>query len=93
MTTYDGLEHFTRCILDRYQPVMEDDAYWAACDALAAGELEIAAVTAVEMAPVTAAELDTLEVLAEHFDHVDGPIARHVVTAVRERIRAGIGLC
>lgn len=85
MATYDSVKHFARYILDRYQEVMDEDAYWATCDDLAAGEFEVAAISAVEMAPVTAAEVDAFEVLAREFYGIDAKIAQRVIAKIRQR--------
>lgn len=78
---------FARRVLD-HNAKLDDGVRQCVIDAINAGEAELAAVTVVEMAPVTVDDLDELERLAIDFDHVDRPIAEEVIAKRRKELAA-----
>ena len=77
---------FARRIVDAYKVHLAVEVRQCVLDALAAGEDEVGAITAVEMAPVTFREIDELLSLAESFDPFDAEVAGHVAESARARL-------
>ena len=75
----DEVEDFARRILGKYESVM-------AYEDLEAGEFEVAAISVVEMAPVSEDEIDELMSLAAQFEGVDAEVAPLVAQKARQRL-------
>ncbi len=86
----DAVEEFARRILKKYEGVMDADAAQCAYEDLDAGEFEVGAISAVEIAPVNDDEIDELLKLSkERFDWpLDVEIAARVAEKARQRLRA-----
>lgn len=81
-----GTADFARRIVDEYRAHLTAEVRQCVLDALAAGEDEVGAITAVEMAPVTFHEIDELLALAETFDPMDAEVAGQVAECARARL-------
>lgn len=84
----DAVEEFTLRILKRYEGVMDAAAFRLAQEDLDTGEFAVAAISAVEMAPVNDDEIDELMRLAEGFVGADALAAPLVAQKARARFHA-----
>lgn len=79
---------FADRLLAKYEGVMDAVDFGAISDDLRAGEDLVAAISVVEMAPVTAAEIDELVEMSEGFDALNQQITGLVAAKARQRIHA-----
>lgn len=83
-----AVEDFARRILTKYEGALGPDLYLDLLDDLDAGECEVAAISAVEMAPVNDDEIDQLLRLANGFYGLDAEVAPLVAEKARQRLHA-----
>lgn len=87
MNTSQVVEQFARRILDAYGDAMDSAARQMAVEALGSGEPEVAATMAVELAPVTANDVDDfLALVTKSFTGVDAVVATRSAAAARARL-------
>lgn len=79
---------FADRLLAKYEGVMDAVDFGTISDDLRAGEDLVAAISVVEMAPVTAAEIDELVEMSESFDALNQQITGLVAAKARQRIHA-----
>jgi hypothetical protein len=85
-----AVEEFAKRILEKYKDAMEAIDYRLISEDLEAGEFEVGAISAAEMAPVDEAEIDELLTLAEkQFSGIDAEVAPLVAQKARQRLQRG----
>lgn len=90
MSNEGAVEEFAKRILEKYKDAMEAIDYRLISEDLEAGEFEVGAISAAEMAPVDEAEIDELLTLAEkQFSGIDAEVAPLVAQKARQRLQRG----
>lgn len=82
------VEEFAAALVQRYAGDLDPANRRITESDLASGEFEVAAISVIEMAPVTPAEVDELEQIAAGFDSVDRGVALRVVAKRRSDFAA-----
>jgi hypothetical protein len=84
------IEEFAEALVQRYRgQLTPSTAGSIVADDLAAGEYEVAAISVVELGPVSRQEIDELEQLAATFEYSrDREIAERVIAKRRKQLAA-----
>lgn len=83
-----SIKDFATGLMDRYLGDLDVNAAFFVTSPYAAGEFEAAAISIIEDAPVTLADVDELERLAVEFDAVDKKVADIVIAKRRKQLAA-----
>lgn len=82
------IQEFAHDLVQRYSGQMDPASAQMIAEDCAAGEFEVAAISVIEDAPVSASDVDELERLAADFDAVDRDIATRVIAKRRKQFAA-----